>query len=164
MSSVVIAGDTSGSITLQAPAVAGTTSLNLPTNSGGTIVSTDSSLNIVQTAVAGLGYGTGAGGTVTQATSKTTTVTLNKPCGQIITHSAALAAGATVQFGVNNTSISTSDTVLVTVNAGNTNAGSYRTFAYPANTIYYIQLVNIGAVSLSEAVSLNFAIIKGANS
>lgn len=34
MSSVVIAGDTSGSITLQAPAVAGTTTHNLPATSG----------------------------------------------------------------------------------------------------------------------------------
>lgn len=34
MSSVVIAGDTSGSITLAAPAVAGTTTLTLPTTSG----------------------------------------------------------------------------------------------------------------------------------
>lgn len=34
MSSVVIAGDTSGSITLQAPAVAGTTTHSLPATSG----------------------------------------------------------------------------------------------------------------------------------
>lgn len=34
MSSVVIAGDTSGTVTLQAPSVAGTTTLTLPTTSG----------------------------------------------------------------------------------------------------------------------------------
>jgi hypothetical protein len=34
MSSVIVAGDTSGSVTLQAPAVAGTTVLTLPTTSG----------------------------------------------------------------------------------------------------------------------------------
>ncbi len=34
MSSVVIAGDTSGSITLSAPAVSGTTTLTLPATSG----------------------------------------------------------------------------------------------------------------------------------
>lgn len=34
MSSVVISGDTSGAITLQAPAVAGSTTLNLPASSG----------------------------------------------------------------------------------------------------------------------------------
>jgi hypothetical protein len=40
MSAVVIAGDTSGSVTLNAPAVAGTTTLTLPTTSG-TIVTTN---------------------------------------------------------------------------------------------------------------------------
>ena len=39
MSSVVIAGDTSGSITLNAPAVAGTTTLTLP-NTSGTMITT----------------------------------------------------------------------------------------------------------------------------
>ena len=41
MSSVVIAGDTSGSVTLQAPAVAGTTTLTLPATSG-TVLTTSS--------------------------------------------------------------------------------------------------------------------------
>lgn len=40
MSSVVIAGDTSGSITLQAPSVAGTTTLTLPATTG-TVVTTN---------------------------------------------------------------------------------------------------------------------------
>ena len=40
MSSIVVAGDTSGSVTLQAPSVAGTTTLTLPTTSG-TIVTTN---------------------------------------------------------------------------------------------------------------------------
>lgn len=40
MSSVVIAGDTSGTVTLSAPAVAGTTTLTLPSTSG-TVVTTN---------------------------------------------------------------------------------------------------------------------------
>lgn len=40
MSSVVIAGDTSGTVTLQAPAVSGTTTLTLPATSGTVIVGT----------------------------------------------------------------------------------------------------------------------------
>lgn len=43
MSAVVIAGNTSGTITLQAPAVAGSTTINLPTISGGSLLATDSS-------------------------------------------------------------------------------------------------------------------------
>ena len=47
MSSVIIAGNTSGTITLDAPAVAGTTTLTLPTTSG-TIVTSASSLTASQ--------------------------------------------------------------------------------------------------------------------
>lgn len=42
MSAVVIAGDTSGTVTLSAPAVAGTTTLTLPT-ANGTVITTGSS-------------------------------------------------------------------------------------------------------------------------
>lgn len=64
MSSVVIAGDTSGSVTLSAPSVAGTTTLTLPSTSG-TVVTTNtmptgSVLQVVNTA-----YSTG----VSSATS-----------------------------------------------------------------------------------------------
>lgn len=44
---------------------------------------------------AGIGYPTGQGGAVTQLTSRTTGVTLNKPCGRITMFSAA--GSATVQ-------------------------------------------------------------------
>jgi hypothetical protein len=44
MASVVISGDTSGSITLQAPAVAGSTVLTLPATSG-TVLTSVSTIN-----------------------------------------------------------------------------------------------------------------------
>jgi hypothetical protein len=47
MSSVIIAGDTSGTVTLAAPSVAGTTTLTLPSTSG-TIVTSASSLTASQ--------------------------------------------------------------------------------------------------------------------
>jgi len=47
MSSVVISGDTSGAITLSAPAVAGTNTITLPANAG-TIVTTASSAVVTQ--------------------------------------------------------------------------------------------------------------------
>jgi len=46
MSSVIIAGDTSGTVTLQAPSAAGSTVINLPTVSGGSFVVSDSSGNV----------------------------------------------------------------------------------------------------------------------
>jgi hypothetical protein len=45
MSSVIISGDTSGAITVSAPAVAGTTTLTLPATTG-TVIASDASANI----------------------------------------------------------------------------------------------------------------------
>jgi hypothetical protein len=45
MSSVIISGDTSGAVTLAAPAVAGTTTLTLPATTG-TVIASDASANI----------------------------------------------------------------------------------------------------------------------
>ena len=46
MSSVIIAGDTSGSVTLSAPAVSGTTTLTLPATSGTVLTSANISSNL----------------------------------------------------------------------------------------------------------------------
>lgn len=49
MASIVVAGDTSGTVTLTAPAVAGTTTLTLPTTSGTIVTGTTPSGTIVGT-------------------------------------------------------------------------------------------------------------------
>ena len=59
---------------------------------------------------AGIGYATGAGGTVTQITSRTTAVTLNKICGSITMFSAAGSATAAT-FTVNNSTVAATDTI-----------------------------------------------------
>jgi len=66
-------------------------------------------------AIAGtaIGYTVGTGGTVTQATNKTTAVTLNAPSGEIITDDAQLAAAARATFKVNNTFMRAHDCVIV---------------------------------------------------
>lgn len=112
-----------------------------------------------------LGYGTGAGGTVTQATSKSTSVTLNKPCGQITTAADALAAGASVLFTVNNSLVAATDLVLAHHNNTIGTANSYRVkAAYSASGAFRIEITNTSGGSLSEAIGINFAIIKGATS
>jgi hypothetical protein len=108
-----------------------------------------------------LGYTTGAGGTVTQLTSKSTAVTLNKPTGQITTNNAALAAAATVAFVVNNSIVSLGDVVIVAIS----NNANYTVIAsYTASGSLGIRLTNVSGGSLSDAVVINFAIIKGATS
>lgn len=114
----------------------------------------------VTSGASALGYGTGAGGTVTQATNKSTAVTLNKPCGGITTHNAALAAGASVTFAVNNSHFVATDTVLLSVIGA-----SYRVEIYVSSPgIFAIRLTNITAGSLSEAVGINFSILKAVTS
>jgi len=107
-----------------------------------------------------LGYGTGSGGTVTQATSKSTAVTLNKPTGQITTASDALASLASATFTISNSLITGADTVIVT--SGNVNY-SVRAITSSSGS-FQIIIKNESGGSLSQAVVINFAIIKGATS
>jgi len=124
----------------------------------------DSSGNVLVTNVAGLGYGAGAGGTVTQATSKSTAVTLNKPTGQITMNAAALAATTTVAFTFNSTLIAAVDNLLITLNAGAGNAANYNIWSNVGAGGANIYVRNISGGSLSDALVLNFSIIKGATS
>lgn len=108
-----------------------------------------------------LGYGAGAGGVVTQVTDKGTAVTLNKASGQITMNNAALAAGATVQFTLNNSLISGNDTIIVEVIWGGTDPSKYAVKAGCGSGAAMILVKNDTAGSLSEALVLNFAVIKG---
>jgi len=125
----------------------------------------DSSGNVLVTSPAGLGYGTGAGGTVTQATSKATAVTLNKPTGQITMNAAALASNTTVSFTLTNSLIATTDNVVVTNAGGNGGSPNYQIFVFIVQAgSCLIAVRNISGGSLSESVSISFALIKGASS
>lgn len=124
----------------------------------------DTSGNVNVTSPAGLGYGTGAGGTVTQATSKSTAVTLNKPTGQITMHNEALAAGAEVGFALNNSLMQITDNLLITVNGNTPNYWLYRVKVVSSTGSALIFVKNEGGGSVSDAVVLNFAVIKGATS
>lgn len=105
-----------------------------------------------------LGYTAAAQGTVTQATSKSTAVTLNKSAGQITMNNAALAGATNVTFTLNNSLISANDVIVLNVNGGTTAAYNVYTSVLGAGTAS-ITLRNITAGSLSEAVVLNFALI-----
>lgn len=112
-------------------------------------------------ASASIGYKTGAGGAVTQGTSKSTGVTLNKICGAITTHNEALAAGAEVTFAVANTTCAATDVVVACVKSGATTPGTYDVVASePTGTGFNITISNLSAGPLSEALVINFAIIK----
>lgn len=114
-------------------------------------------------ATSGIGYGTGAGGTVTQATSKFTGVTLNTSSGQITMNNSALNTQQAVGFTLTNSVIETTDTVVVSIDSGNTVSTSYLVGVTSVGAgSCVITLYNLAGPILSEAVVLNFAVIKAA--
>ena len=106
-----------------------------------------------------LGYTAAAQGTVTQATSKSTGVTLNKSAGQITLNAASLAATTTVTFTLTNSFLSANDLVILSIASGGT-AGAYNAYVsgLAAGSVV-LALRNVTAGALAEAVVLNFAII-----
>jgi len=107
-----------------------------------------------------IGYTAAAQGTVTQATSKSTAVTLNKAAGVITMNNASLATATNATFTLNNSFISANDTIILTIASGQATAGSYNVFAnaLAAGTVS-ITLRNISGGTLSEAIVINFAIL-----
>jgi len=107
-----------------------------------------------------LGYTADAQGTVTQATDKSTAVTLNKSAGRITMNNASLATATNATFTLNNNLISANDTVILTISGGQATPGSYNVFANSlAAGSVSITLRNISGGSLSEAIVINFALI-----
>lgn len=110
----------------------------------------------------GIGYATGAsiGAAVTQLTDKTTAVTLNKFCGKITMHNAALADATNVQFIVNCTGAETGDNVIVNHVSGGT-GGAYQVQAHSiGGGSFSVSVRNVSGGSLSEAIVLQFSVFK----
>jgi hypothetical protein len=108
----------------------------------------------------GVGYATGAGGTVTQGTSRATGVALSKLCGNITMFSAAVAAQGTSVFVLTNTLIAATDLVIVQHISG-TNGGAWNFSCVPASGSVSITVRNVSTASITEATPLRFTVIKG---
>ena len=137
---------------------------------GGMATQQADDVNIISGTITGIslksagafGFAATAGGTVTQASSKSTPVTINKNCGRITTHNAALAGTSTVYFVVNNSEVFENDTVNVTLKSGASLPGAYSVYASDvANGSFGIAIHNFNGSPLSDALVLNFAVIKG---
>lgn len=143
-----ISACTSTSMVLTTPVIGAATGTSLSTTG-----------NIVVSSTGKVGYATGSGGTVTQATSKSTGVTLSKSTGQITLNAAALNLDTTVSFTLTNTVIEAGDILILNHISGGT-AGSYLLNAQSAAGSASINVRNITAGSLSEAIVIAFAVIK----
>lgn len=115
-------------------------------------------------ALAGIGYDTGAGGTVTQVTSKANGVTIHKVCGTITLHNAALAADTAVTFTVTNSSVAATDVIVVQHDSGGTIGAYTVTPNTPAAGSFKITVRNVTAGSLSEAIVIRFVVLKAVTS
>jgi hypothetical protein len=106
------------------------------------------------------GYLTGAGGAVTQITSRTTGVTCNTPTGQITLFSAAGSA-TPASFTVTNSSVSSTDTIILCIQSGATNNYSFNVSAVANGSFRVTFWAQTGTAT--DAPVLNYAIIKGAS-
>lgn len=116
---------------------------------------------------AGVGYTTGAGGAVTQATNRTTGVTLNTLTGAITTNNASLAAETAAAFTVTNSTVAVTDTVVVSIRSGSNGGNTTVIVNTVAAGSFNIQVANqnaAGGAAETGAIIINYAIIKGAAS
>lgn len=148
---VTSVGVSSASLTVSGSPVvaAGTITIDLP--------STISVGNITANSTGGIGYATGAGGAVTQTSSRTSPVTLDKTTGAITLVSAA--GSATYQtFTVNNSTVAATDVIIVNQKSG---ANKYIILVTAVATgSFNITFATTGGTTTEQPV-FNFAVIKG---
>jgi uncharacterized protein YbjQ (UPF0145 family) len=107
-----------------------------------------------------LGYCSCAFGEVTQLTNKTTEVTLNQPSGRITMNGAALGANTVVSFKLNNSTIGPNDAVVANISNGGT-LGAYILYVAEIGVGFAdFSLFNVSGGTLSEAVKINYAVIR----
>lgn len=97
-------------------------------------------------ATAGIGYATGAGGTVTQLTSRTTGVTLDKICGEIVLVAGTISGHEADKFVLTNSAIAATDVVVVNIKSG---------LAAGTAQYYTVNVVSVAAGSCTISVGNN---------
>jgi parallel beta-helix repeat protein len=140
-----------------------TGSIVFATTTGGTLTNqarVSSGGNLEVFGAGKIGYATGSGGTVTQATSKATAVTIDKTNGSIVTAADSLGNGSRVFFTVNNSTVAATDTVIAHRASGGTANGYEVLVMQVAAGSFGLEIINISGGALSESITINFAVIK----
>lgn len=160
--------DSNGNVSFYIPG--GTYHLDYYATDGTTFVLREENVQMVDFATlstTGIGYAVGAGGTVTQLTSKSTGVTLNTLCGQITTHNASLAAGTAVLFPLTNSKINWTDNVVVNLQSAGGGAHGIPEYTVRCGQIDIgscsILVKNESGGALAESLIINFSVVKGVN-
>lgn len=116
-----------------------------------------------------MGYSTGTGGTVTQGTSRTTGVTLNKITGEIVLFATTIAGHDADEFTLTNSTIEANDVFILGIKSG---------VAVATRKYYQVHVVSVSAGSCvisvgnidnaaipttgTDAPVLQFVVLKGA--
>jgi hypothetical protein len=114
---------------------------------------------VVSTGVGKIGYSTG--GVVTQATDKSTGVTLNTVTGEITMNAATLSGDATVTFTMTNSTVANTD-VMILNQVGGGNIGFYSFNAVCNSGSANIAVHNMTNNNRGDAIVIRYAVIKGA--
>lgn len=104
------------------------------------------------------------GGTVTQATNKTTAVILNTQVGQITMNNADLLTAAEATFTMTNSKIGAQSVVIVHHGSAGADGSYFVQCTLVAAGSCSITVTNLTGSTLGEAIVLHFAVIGGAAS
>ena len=113
------------------------------------------------------GFIAGAGSSITQATNRTTSVTINTVCGQITTNNASLAAEAAAEFTVTNSTVGLNDVVLIAIQSGTNGGNTAVIVSTVAAGSFKIKVCNNNAAAGTAetgAIVINFAVFKASAS
>lgn len=103
------------------------------------------------------------GATVTQATNRSTGVTINAPAGQITMNAASLAAGAEATFTVTNSFCNVASVPVVALQAVGTGLPQVYVSAV-ANGSFNITITNLDAATADTTADvINFIVFNGSN-
>jgi hypothetical protein len=134
-------------------------SAQLTVDTSGNLATSGSALS---SGTGGIGYASGAGGTVSQATGRTTGVTLNKTVGTITLFSTTLAADTDQTFTFTNSTIAAGDVLVFNIISGAAVKGGYSVNAIAAAGSATVTVHNhTPTITATEAPVMAFAVIKG---
>jgi hypothetical protein len=168
-------GSFTGITLISATTITGTTTTNGGNlrMTGNTLSSTDTNGNITISPngtgkfliTKPFGYsGSGTGGAVTQITSRTTSVTLNKVCGQITLVAGSIAGLSTQEFSLANSFIEATDIVLVSFSSGLTAAQYDVTVTQIDSGSCKIAIHNVNNTATpTDTPVISFIVIKAVN-
>lgn len=179
ISGVTFAGSFTGLTLVEATTLTGLTTTNggnLRLN-GNTLSSTNTNgnINLIPNGTgqvlttAPLGYGAGAGGTVTQLTSRTTGVTLDKITGEIVLFTGSISGHDADEFTLTNSFIGANDVIMLCIKSGAA-VGTRKYYQVHAVAVSagscVISIGNIDNATIpsagTESPVIQFVILKGA--